>query len=287
MPSTGWPRAARSTMAAARPASRSQPRSLTVARRPRQDHQVGAVQLRRGGGEVDDDTGLGRERVDVGDVGHPRQPDDRDPQRVRAVRRQGGARPGIEVEGVLGVEPQVLAPGEHPERGQAGHRLQHVEARSEQPELAAELVDDETGDVPLVGGLQHREGAVQGGEQPAPVDVPDDDDRQVRGPGQAHVGDVAVPQVDLGRAARALADDHVEPAAQVREAGRDGLRQHRLEVLVVEGAGLGDRLSEQHHLAAGLAARLEQHRVHGRLGLDTSRRGLHRLGAADLARRRG
>ncbi len=175
-----------------------------------------------------------------------------------------------------------LRQGSTPSDGPAGHRLQHVQAGGEQPEVTAELVDDEAGDVPLVGGIEHREGPVQGSEQPAPVDVPDDDDRQARGPRQAHVRDVAVPQVNLGRAARALADDHVEPAAQVREARRDRLLERRLEFLVVEGAGLGDRFAQQDDLAAGLAARLEQHRVHRRLRLDAGGRGLHRLGAADL-----
>ena len=41
-------------------------------------------------------------------------------------------------------------------------------------------------------------------------------------------------------------------------------------------------LPEHHHLAAPVAAGLEQHRVHPRVGLDARRRGLHGLGPADL-----
>ena len=42
------------------------------------------------------------------------------------------------------------------------------------------------------------------------------------------------------------------------------------------------RAPEHHHLAAPVAAGLEQHRVHPRVGLDARRRGLHGLGPADL-----
>jgi hypothetical protein len=99
--------------------------------------------------------GLGRERIHVGDVGHPGQPDDRDPQAVGTVRRQRGMRPGVQVEGVLGVQPQIVPPREDAEDGTARHRLEHVQAGGEQPEVAAELVDDEPGDVPLIDRVEH------------------------------------------------------------------------------------------------------------------------------------
>jgi FhuF 2Fe-2S C-terminal domain len=198
------------------------------------------------------------------------------------VRREHVAGPGVQVEGVLGVQPQVAPPRQHAVGGSAGHGAQHVEAGGEQPEVAAELVDDEPGDEPLVAGVQHREGAVHGGEDPAPVDVADDDHGQASRAGQAHVGDVPVPQVDLGGTAGALTDHHVEPAAQVGQAGGDRCFQRRLEVLVVQRARVGERLAEQHDLAAGVAAGLEQHRVHRGLRLHPGGGGLHRLGAADL-----
>jgi hypothetical protein len=246
------------------------------------DDQVRAVELAGSGDQVHGDARLGRQRVDVGDVGHAGQADDRDPQRVRASRRQHVAGPGVQVEGVLGVQPQVTPPGQDSVRGPAGHGRQHVESWLQQPLVSAELVDDEPGDVALVGGAQDREGAIHGGEDPASVNVPDDDHGQVRRAGQPHVRDVPVAQVDLGRAARALADHHVKAAAQAGEALRDGLLEHRLEVLVIQRARLGHRLAEQHDLAAGLAAGLEQHRVHRGFWLHPGGSGLHRLGAADL-----
>ena len=192
--------------------TRPQPGEIADRRpRARQDDQVGVFQLRRIAGDLDDDAGLGGEWVDVGDVRHPRQPDHGDPQPVRADGWQRGARSRVEVERVLGIQPQVTLPGQHAERGTAGHRLQRRQSGVEQPLVAAELVDDESRDEPLITGIQHRERPVQRGEQATTVDVPDDDDGQIRRAGQAQVGDVAVAQVDLGRAAGAFADHDVEP----------------------------------------------------------------------------
>ena len=51
---------------------------------------------------------------------------------------------------------------------------------------------------------------------------------------------------------------------------------------VLGGADLVARLAEHDDVGAGVAARLEQHRVHPRVWLDARRRGLHGLGPADL-----
>src|SRR5690606_18727194 len=175
-----------------------------------QHHQVGVGQVARGGGEDDVEAGLQAEGVDVGEVADPRQPDDRRPH-AGAVR----AAPAVEVEGVLGVEPEAGMPRQHAVDGPPGQGLQPVEAGPSPGEVAAELVDDEPRDQRLVGGFQQRHGAVQGGEQAAAVDVADHDDGKVRVPGEPHVHVVAGTQVDLGGTARPLRHDHVEPGGQV------------------------------------------------------------------------
>ncbi len=60
------------------------------------------------------------------------------------------------------------------------------------------------GDHGAIRCIQHRMRADQAGDHPAAVDVAHHHHRHVRRAGEAHVGDVARPQVDLGRAARAL-----------------------------------------------------------------------------------
>jgi len=123
---------------------------------------------------------------------------------------------------------------------------------------------------------------VEGREHATPVNVTDDDHRQIGGPGQTHVGDVPVPQVDLGRAARSFADHHVEPGPQVGQGLQHHRQQLRREQAVVHRPGLGERLSHHDDLGAAVAARLQQYRVHRRLRLDPGGPGLHRLGPADL-----
>jgi hypothetical protein len=136
--------------------------------------------------------------------------------------------------------------------------------------------------VHLIGGLEQRQRAVHGGEDPAAVDVANDDHRQPRSAGEAHVDDVAVTQVDLRRAAGALADDGVVAPGEVGQAGQHGLEETWLQVTVVEGAGLADGASEEDDLARAGPAGLEEHGVHRRFRLDTRGDGLHRLGATDL-----
>ena len=139
------------------------------------------------------------------------------------------------------------------------------------PEISAWSSGDEQG-----------QRAVHGGEHPAAVDVADHDDRQAGRPGQAHVGHVGVAQVDLGRAARALADDHVVGVPQPGQAVQRDLPQPRRVRAVAHRVGFGLGVAEHDDLAAPVAARLEQHRVHVGGRLDAGRGRLHRLGAADL-----
>ncbi len=282
MPSTGPPRAARSFYGAGQ-AALAQPGQVGHGGPAAgQDHQVGVGDLGGGGDEPDRHARLGRQRVGVGEVADPGQPDHRHPEHV-AGRAQGRLiRPGPEAERVLRVQPQPGRPRQHAEHRPAGEVAQPVQARLQQSGVAAELVHHEPGDQRLVLGAEQGEGAVQGGQRAAPVDVGDHDHRQARRPGQAHVRDVVRAQVDLGRAARTLADDRVEPVRQPGQAGQHGARQARLEFGVGHGIRLGDRFPEHHDLAGAVAAGLEQHRVQCRLGLDARRGGLHRLGPADL-----
>ncbi len=81
--------------------------------------------------------------------------------------------------------------------GTPGEPLKLAQTGFEQPWVPAELIDDPSCDQCLVGRVEQGQGAKQRGEHPAPVDVADDQHRQVRGPRQPHVRDVGVPQVDL------------------------------------------------------------------------------------------
>ena len=183
---------------------------------------------------------------------------------------------------ILGVEPQAFLPGQDAVDGTAGEPAEHDQAAVQQFRGAAELVDHEAADERLVFGREQGQRAVHGGEHPAAVDVAGHDDRQAGRAGQAHVGHVGFAQVDLGRAARALADDHVVGGPQPGQAVQGDLAQPRRVRAVPHRVGFGLGVAEHDDLAAPVAARLEQHRVHVGDRLDAGRGRLHRLGAADL-----
>jgi hypothetical protein len=88
---------------------------------------------------------------------------------------------------VLGVEPQFVAVRHHAVGGATGQVAQLVKTRREQRGVTAELVDQEACDQSLVVGFEDRDGAEQVRKEPAPVDVADHDDGDIRRPGQTHV----------------------------------------------------------------------------------------------------
>ena len=246
-------------------------------------HQVGGGQFGRLDGEADPHTRLGREGLHVGGVADPRQPDHCDVEPVGAPGRGRAAEHPPVRERVLRVEPQVQRPRHHPVRRAAGDPAQHVQPRLEQAAIAPELVHHEPGQQRLIGRVEQGDGAEHRGEHAAPVDVADHDRGQPGLPRQAHVDVVAVAQVDLGGAARALADHHVVLGPQlgqrrVRRGGEPGPH-----LVVVAGGDRVDRLAGQHHLARVVAARLEQYRIETQVGFEPAGGGLHRLGAAQFA----
>ena len=189
---------------------------------------------------------------------------------------------GGQRERVFGVEPEAFLPGQDAVDGAAGEPAEQDQTAVQQFGSAAELVDDEAADQRLVFGREQGQRAVHGGEHAAAVDVAGHDDRQAGRAGQAHVGHVGFAQVDLGRAARALADDHVVGVPQPGQAVQGHLPQPRRVCAVPDRVGFGLGVTQYDDLAAPVTARLEQHRVHVGGRLDAGRGRLHGLGPADL-----
>ena len=93
--------------------------------------------------------------------------------------------------------------------------------------ITAKLVDQEAADQRPVFGIENGVGSDKAGDDTATVDVANNDHRQVRGNGKAHIRDVAGAKIDLGGAAGTFDDhkvrtvtDHLEnfrePAAAIR-----------------------------------------------------------------------
>ena len=131
--------------------------------------------------------------------------------------------------------------------------------------------------------LQQVEGAEQRREHASAVDVADQQHGRVGHAGHRHVDDVAVTEVDLGRAPGTFDDHQVEGAAQTREALGDEGKEPGLHSRVLAPGDAGDRPSQHHELRSIGRLGLEENRIHADGGLDSRGRGLAGLGPSDLA----
>ena len=249
-----------------------------------QHHQVGPCHGAGVDGPFHAHARLRGQRLDVRGVGHPRQPDRRDGEHIGAQRRARRAdrRRGDGAQRIFRIDPQAPEEREDAEDRHPRALRDHVEARHQQLDGAAELVDHESRDPVAVGLAEDRVRAHEMRQHPAAVDVADDQDRQVGRFRQPHVGDVRLPQIDFRRGPGALADHDVEPRAQILQAG-GGHRPQCFATLPVRRrrhTALGAAADDD--LAGLIRAGLEQHRIEIDAGLQPAGQRLQRLGAADF-----
>ena len=184
---------------------------------------------------------------------------------------------------VFGVQHQAVQHGQHRQHRLAGFGFQPVQPVLQQADVAAELVDHKAHHAGAFAVAQAVQRAHQVGKHAALVDVGHQDHRAVHRFGKAHIGDVAVAQVDLGRAAGAFHHHHVvlrlQPPVGLQHGGHGG----GFVLVVIARVHVGAHLAVDDDLGAGVAAGLEQHRVHVGMRRYAGGDGLQRLGAADLA----
>ena len=203
---------------------------------------------------------------------------------ARPVEARGHRRRGIQAHAVLGgQQPGCLEPGHEAKRRPPGLSLDDLIGAVEERGIAAELVDDETLGERALRRRQQRPGADQARDHAATVHIPHQRHGHPGGQGEAHVGDVVLPQVHLGRAARAFHQDQVGLFRKPFEALQHAGHEFGLERVVAARVGGACHGALHHHLGAVLALGLEQDRVHVDAGFDAGGTGLQRLGAADLA----
>ena len=216
-------------------------------------------------------------RGDAGQAGHGDLDD-----ALRRGCRDG--RRGIEADAVLGGEqPGCLEPGHETQVSPPGLPLDDRIGVVEERGVAPKLVDDEAPGESAFGRRQQRPCADEARDHAAAIHVAYQRHGNLGCQREAHVGDVVLPQVDLGRAAGSFHQDQVGALAEPPKTLQHARHEPGLERVIaarIRRAGDG---ALHHHLRAVLALGLEQHRVHVDVGLDPGGAGLQRLGAADLA----
>ena len=125
-------------------------------------------------------------------------------------------------QGVLFIQIQRHI-GDHPQYRDLGFLLQHFQSWLEKCHIPPKLIDDAAHHSVLLIWLQQRQGSIELGKHPAPINVPHQQDRCVHQPGQPHVDNVIRFQIDLRRTPRPLNDKNVILLAQA-VVGRQNLR---------------------------------------------------------------
>ena len=150
--------------------------------------------------------GEGREVRKVGDVP---EHDHGDVQRSRLLGSAVGVLAPREARHVLFGDVEVADVGDGAEHGHAGVVEQVLMRGAEQGGVPPEAVDEVAGEQAAFGVGEGHPCAEEGGVDPAPVDVPDEQDRGAGVVGHPHVHEVVAFEVDLSGAARAFEDHDV------------------------------------------------------------------------------
>ena len=223
--------------------------------------------------------GLGGQRLEVVEVRDQRQSHDGD------VDRAGHTPTGsvVQVQRVLGGHEPRFEARDDAEHRHARARAQLGEPRGEHGLVATESIDDEAADPGAVGRVEQRKRSQERGEHAAAIDVAHEQHRRLGHAGHAHVDNVAVAQVDLGRAPRALDDHEVPGASKTRETLGHDREKLRLHPLILVPGDARDRPSAYHHLRPVPGLGLQEDRVHVHGRLDARGVGLRGLRPTDLA----
>ena len=173
--------------------------------------------------------------------------------------------------------------GRTPSTGMPVLLLDELESRREDGGIAAELVDDDAFDIGPLLRFQQFYRADDLGEYTAPVDVGHQDHRTAGHLGNLQVGDVGMPQVDLGDAPGPLDDDEFVGLPQPLKTLPHRFQQAWLIGVILLHLHVAHRSPLDDHLAAGIGVGLEQDRVHVGMRADAAGLRLHGLGPADFA----
>ena len=249
----------------------------------RQQDQVGIARQRVAGlDQLDAHIRLGAQRVEIVEIGDARQPRHRDLDRARssaraiAVQRHRILRRQQVRASNHGTTPRLFSPVA---------RFDRREAVLEQQRIAAELVDEIALDAapPRPSGSSAMVPTMRG-DDPAALDVADQQHRHVGRLGETHVGDVALAQVDLRRAAGAFDQHQVGLRGQAARscpappaAAAASARDNRAPWPGPRPCPAPPPARRSRDL------RLQQHRVHVHRRRHPAGPRLQRLGAPDLA----
>ena len=125
--------------------------------------------------------------------------------------------------------------------------------------------------------IEKDHGADELGEDAAPVNIADEEDRGPGVEGDPHIDDVGLLEIDLRGTPRPFHDDDVVVPTERVECGGHLVPDRRLHGVVLARGAHGARTTHDDDLRASLSLGLEKNRIHLDAWGDHGGSGLHRL----------
>ncbi len=192
--------------------------------------------------------------IKIRKIGYVRQPDNCDAGRFNA--RPGHGFRLLNYHRILGLDPDVLKPGNHPETGFSGLLSQPSNALIKQAGIPAEAVDDKSLDLnPLLRG-QAFQGAHDLGEHPALMDIRHQYHRRIRMGGDAKIDEIMGHQVYFSAGPRSLHNHRVIRRPQTIQGFCGNGEQIIFGRVILPGLLVAHSLPQNHHLGAALTCGL-------------------------------
>ena len=173
--------------------------------------------------------------------------------------------------------------GDHPCHWYTAQHLQAIQPRLQNGTVPPELIDDGPLDSLPFLRLQKRHRSVQLRKNTAPVDISYQQHRCIHQPGQPHIDDIPLFEVDLCRAASALDNDDVVLLVQALVCLQNRREVFLLFSEIFRSPHIALHFSIYDHLTAHVRCRFQQDRVHTDIRFDAGRFCLHHLGTAHFS----
>ena len=223
-----------------------------------------------------------RQHVEIGKVGHVLQEND------GHIDLAGTIPVAFHVEDdrILLFDLDVPEIGNHTDYGQSGQLFQQLASLGKQGDVAPELVDDDPLHLLTLFRCEEGDRAIHRTEHATPVDVGHQVGSCIHGHSHAHVGDVAVAQVEFGDAAGPFEHNRTVTRLQPVEGCLCLDEQFLFLQLLPEVVLCGQiayGLSVEHDLRVFVASRFQEHGVHVGMRRNTASLGLYHLCPSHLA----
>ena len=223
---------------------------------------------------------LVHQRIEIREIGNLRRLQDRDVQIAHDVI----LRHVLQGNGILVIDAELVQIRNDAQDRDARFFFQKIQRRREQRDVAAEFIDDNAADERAFVFIQEHQRPDDGRQRPAAIDIGNQENRRAERLGDAHIHDVILFQIDFRRTPRPFDDKDVKMFFHVIERLDDrGPRLLAVALLIIFGAVISDRFSEQNDLRAGISRRFQKHRIHFDAGQGPGRLRLRHRRAAHLA----